>query len=882
MVTKIPYAAVPRGIFQPTTSSEDIDEIQTWLGEQHTLFLSLNRIHEEALREQRQSKSTWAIEENIILNGISASHIQYYTRLLTLVIQSNRELLDRITSREAPSASNSRSPSPPSSRFTSHISGTLLPILTLAQTLYASPNAVDLLGGQGIVGEELLHWLNSYDLAPTTEQGREIASSSEPYLHPTYWDYILRCTLRGFHSTVSTLLSTLLTLPSSALVKLIERIRGLVQVLPRSINFKTEEQFQSARREFHLNLMTVLAGLEGVMDKVQDELEEPSESEEEAEDLRLSLEAGLRVFLEVLVGKKERVIEAAEDWKEALAAWATLVDVGLQREGLKDALVKVKALRSSALGEGNEVESKQECIMIQLIKGELIEACEASADVDPYLAQILADFLTKLGLLGAESSAGKTEATSQITIAQKANLVYANTLLSTFGLWRMAMDYFAHAGVRGRARMTQVVLGVPLLEDRKQAADVDVQRMEDAEYDEQTAQTVQQNSEFQMVESVLDACNAFGLSREAKVVCRKISLHLSSTLKTPTPADARYGPAIVYALRSPPRGDLTVLRLIKKRMLDDLLARRVRQAGNSSSDNVVADRAVNWFVEQVRDIKRWLITAQRAAEHREREAEEAGRDNEEPQQQAGPFLSSRRRFGGPGADDEEEALLLDDEEEWIAQFGNLVPAPVLLLTSLAHYFRLKTREQSESKSQDFGSISASAFMVDLLNSGLLDGDWTAIGLYEVGTGLPSPISSSQELSSRTRSLLDDSMLYDVLRILESLLFNASLSSSEANYALGKLVEWISLGQDANADSASVFSFQSARCELDLLRFKVAAAIGISALGPKDPVFVVTTPGGVQHADGGGDTLWEEELLEAESANDNEGQGKGDVAMGDES
>ncbi|PWN29074.1 hypothetical protein BDZ90DRAFT_259133 [Jaminaea rosea] len=849
--TAKPFAAVSKGIFSPTTSAEDVEDIQQWLGQQHTFFLSLAKIHDEATSNVRTEVD--GDGDELVLedeDGPSSSHMPYYTRLFDLVIQSNRDLVQQLASQSAqddPSSSSSSSP-PSSSRFVPHLSRTTLPILALAQTLHLSPNAMALSHtSQGIVGEEFLHWLNSYDLAPTTEQGREIASSAEPHLHPTFWDYILRCTLRGFHSTVSTLLATLLSLPSPSLQGLVGRTRELVGSMPRSIHFKTEVQFKAARREFQLRLTGLLAGLEGVMDEVQGELEgELGEdddageeaAEEAAEDLRLSLEAGLRVFLEVLAGNKERVVEAAEDWKEALAAWGTLVDVGLKREGLGNALDKVKALRQD---DDQEATSIEEQIMIKLIKGRLAEAVEMCFEVDPYLAQVLTDFLTKIGALSAATIA-KSTLPQPPSLLHKCNLVYANTLLSSYGLWRMAMDYLSRAGTRGQSRMSQVLLGVPLLEAKKKSQQ---QQGDQEEYDDEA------QDEYHLAESVLEACGSFNLVTEARAVCRKLALHLSS----PSSADSdlpKYGPAIIFALRSPPRGDAMAMRIVKRRVLQSLLTRKYgdqKRAGSNKS-------AEQWIINQVREMKRSIVRWRRSEEEHLREQQEGNmEDNAEGVVKketnselglSGPFLrpriaaankvddgsaESRRRAA---AILEHEELLIDDEEEWNLVFGpSALPAPLLFLSSLAGYFRLKKAASNSAEAAAAASVS----LIDLLNSGLVDGDWVSILLYEVGSCL-----STLAASHATVGGVEETKLYDVLRLLEALLLSASLGGTERAFALQKLGTWCGAGgapsetdaedrgeDDEEQRSIDEVALRRAERELARLRLRVATALSIPAV-----------------------------------------------------
>lgn len=737
----------------------------------------------------------------LLLIRPSSSHLPYYTRLFHLVIQSNRDLLEQL----AETSSASTSP------YLPHLSRVLLPILTLVQTLYLSPNATDLQhAGEGIIGEELLHWLNSYDLAPTTEQGREIAASDEPYLHANYWDYILRCTLRGFHATVGTLLATLLSLPSKSLKTLVARMRELIKALPRSTEFKTEVQFKAARRDFHLKLMGILASLEGVMDEVQDELtssfEDREDPEEEAEDLRLSLEAGLRIFLEVLAGNRERVVEAAEDWKEALTAWGTLVDVGLKRDGLADALSKITNLRGEDLEEGAGLPDKAEQVMVKMIKGDLAGAAESMTALDPYLAQVLLDFSTKLRLLDDSDD----ESDEHVTPLEKANLVYSNTLLATYGLWRIAMDYLSEAGTSGTARMSQILLGLPLLE----SADDKKRRLarQPTEDENGEQRIVEEVDGFHLMESVLEACSTFGLEREARAVCRKLSLHLSSVASKDEKTAPRFGPAVIYALRSPPRGDIAVLKTIKGRMLEGLLERKSRVASTTTAT------AEGWFIDEVTEIKRWLIKVARR---------DALGDGQADAVQRGPFLNRTKRSLASRGDGfaEEDQYLLDDEEEFNHHFAQSLPPVLLFLTNLARFFKIKQESGN-------GPLSIT-FLLELLNAGLVDGDWTSVCLYEIGEALQRSGSTATE----------PALLYDSLRLLESITFSASLSGEEEDFYLGKLGQWTAGsrrvrgegGGGATAELKKEGLDRARRC-LQTFRLRVAMALGVGGLGSSSSIF----------------------------------------------
>ena len=197
-------------------------------------------------------------------------------------------------------------------------------IFRLAQVLYFSQDG----SGMGVVGEEILHWLNAHDVAPTTEQGHQIAQTAPPHEHPEYWDYLLRCVLRGFYATAATVLqSYALSSQSATLRGIAAETAQLLQNTPRSTAHAAEQSFQAAHRSWLAAVRALLSSTQHKMDAVQNELGA-------ADEVRLELEAQFRCLLELLAGVPERVLEFSEDWKEAVAAWGTLVQPMLKRDDL--------------------------------------------------------------------------------------------------------------------------------------------------------------------------------------------------------------------------------------------------------------------------------------------------------------------------------------------------------------------------------------------------------------------------------------------------------------------------------------------------------------------------------------------------------------------
>lgn len=144
------------------------------------------------------------------------------------------------------------------------------------------------------------------------------------------YDHVARCVLRGFHSAAASVLQSLTSHPSAAIVRVTTRSVSLLSRLPRSYNFTLEADFVSAHRAWIGAVRAELAGLEAEMD----EMEAEAGGGEEAEDARIEFEARFRCLLELMAGVRGRIFEACEDWKEALGAWGTLVQPALKRDDI--------------------------------------------------------------------------------------------------------------------------------------------------------------------------------------------------------------------------------------------------------------------------------------------------------------------------------------------------------------------------------------------------------------------------------------------------------------------------------------------------------------------------------------------------------------------
>lgn len=149
--------------------------------------------------------------------------------------------------------------------------------------------------------------------------------SDEPWEHDAFWPYLSRCLLRGFTSPAATFLRSLEQHPHPPIQKLAKTLASHLTVFPRSSDVKqypVDHQFLTAHRHWVTRLNAELATL-GKKGNWLGKGEDWSDWED-----------NFRIVVELMQGDEERVLEEANDWKEALGAWGVLVDVGLRRDDL--------------------------------------------------------------------------------------------------------------------------------------------------------------------------------------------------------------------------------------------------------------------------------------------------------------------------------------------------------------------------------------------------------------------------------------------------------------------------------------------------------------------------------------------------------------------
>ncbi|KAJ1017822.1 hypothetical protein NDA16_005138 [Ustilago loliicola] len=517
-------------------TSTDLKALYT---QTYTIFTSLQRIHQEALLADRAGQG--AAGTSVLP---SAETIQYYNRISEHYARAIQDYLERIQLDD----------SVDTAQFQAWRDAQT--ILRLAEVLYYPMDG----RGISVVGEELLHWLNSFDVAPTTEEGQEIAESAVPHEHPSYWDYVLRCVLRGFHTSAASVLKSLDSHSSPVIQRVSQKAAKLLSTLPRSTKFSMEHEFVAAHRSWLGSVRKLISGLEAEMD----EMEAEAGHTEEVEDERLEYEAQFRCLLELMAGVKDRIFEACEDWREALGAWGTLVHPTLKRDDVPTtAAIILEKFPIDGTIPGEVVER-------HLIKGEVRQAVQKAQQVDLWLGAHLGDLADKVGLLEDDQQPETRD------LRQELLLKYAQNLLDEQGLWRISIDYLAACGTEGRKKMSHVILSVPLDGPVPEAEEEDGEDADDAMdegVDGNDAGSSKKASVLARAEQVLRACSEHGLETEARVVCRRMSRSLME--------QGQYGVAIAYCVRA---SDTVLIRTIADHILGEYVTKGA-QAFNEIVDS---------------------------------------------------------------------------------------------------------------------------------------------------------------------------------------------------------------------------------------------------------------------------------------------------------
>ncbi|ORY69411.1 Nup85 nucleoporin-domain-containing protein [Leucosporidium creatinivorum] len=674
----------------------------------YTLFASLQKIAQDGTTDIYGAPSQPTQDQ-----------LSYYNRIIRLYQDALVQQLPIIQ------ADTTLSPSLKSHQLTHHAD--LHSILSLTQLLYLPNDG----RGDGLVGEELLDWVNTVDRAPSAEEGEELADLSRPWEHPNFWPYLHRCILRAHLLSSSTLLSLLASShPSPILRDLATLATDLLNTFPRSTAFRTEAEF--------LHKLRIWKAEANKSEKRAEELFAAAEEDEVLgadDDLRLDFETSFRCLFELLNGSESRVLEVAEDWREALGAWGVWVNPGGRREGVPATL--------QLITKSHPVDSTlpSEAVQSSLILGDVPRALQQSNLLSTWLVAHLSDLLYHLGVLDSPPPSSSSSNSYSTDLRTHFLLSYTDLLQSDPTLWRVTVDYLAACGEEGRARMRGVLKGVELSsEAAERVGEVEKSGAEEQGMDVEGAsekenadpeQREKENRQPSVVEEVLRVCSEQGLEEEMMSVCKVWSEQLI--------AQKRYGEAVSFCVRA---GDSKRIARIADRVLEEYVVH-----GQES------------FIAHVDSIPTSLLRPPSSSLHRDL----FGASSDD--------LTSASRASSPMGSDEGAGLQ--------APFSSRLSFLARYRDFFAFYARGDRRQ-------------AAGLLVLLLTSGVAPKGFYAVMLLDVLPLLSAPTTLDS-------LLITPSETYELLRILEELTSPISATGVDIYGHLDSLARLLGGGEEETGE-----------------------------------------------------------------------------------
>ncbi|KLO17911.1 hypothetical protein SCHPADRAFT_820586 [Schizopora paradoxa] len=310
--------------------------------------------------------------------------------------------------------------------------------LSLFRTLYLPEDGVE----DVPVGDELLDWLNTHFIEPSTEDGDQLSSLEHPWEDELFWPYLTRATVRGLLKSSIFFLRSLSSHPSENLQRIADRLVGLLEKHPRQIQFSTEREFFTASRRWKDRAKALRLELDRV-------------PEDDRNDGYENWWENVSDILGILEGREEileRVcVAVGGGWKEIVCTYGVWIDVGLRRSELPDVVGRTL---SNVPPDPTDAEDS---LHAELMQGRTKHALAIAAKIDNWLAAHVADLMVPIGLLDTE-----IDDITGLSIRDTYVLNYADYLHSDPGLWRLTVDYLCTCGDIGKEMADQILLRVPL------------------------------------------------------------------------------------------------------------------------------------------------------------------------------------------------------------------------------------------------------------------------------------------------------------------------------------------------------------------------------------------------------------------------------------
>ncbi|KAF9642653.1 hypothetical protein BDM02DRAFT_3105390 [Thelephora ganbajun] len=400
---------------------------------------------------------------------------------------------------------------------------------SLFQTLYLPDPDVE----HAPVGDELMEWLNTHFIEPSTEEGDVLSRLESAWEGEGFWEYLTRTALRGLTKATVFFLKLLSSShPSSYLQSLSDSLIPILEDQPHLQQFKTEREFTLAHHRWKNQVKALRV-----------ELHHVPEDEETRFDGWDNWWDRLSDIVAVLEGREDVLMRVVQDlgggWKEVCAAWGVFVDPRLRRQELPEVVERVIDVIPY------DPTDLEDIIHAQLLTGEVAKALVSAEKLDVWLSCHLADVMNALGLLQEAEEGEEVVDGTGTTLRQHHVLQYAEYLHSDPALWRITVDYMCACGEIGTYRADEVLLRVPLgFSSYSQPTGSDPGGKKTTVNDDRIADTEDEASRIRagdivgVLKEVNQCCFEHGREGVRRMVCRIAGKALMS--------EKQYGLAISY------------------------------------------------------------------------------------------------------------------------------------------------------------------------------------------------------------------------------------------------------------------------------------------------------------------------------------------------
>ncbi|KAG8706603.1 hypothetical protein FRC09_002328 [Ceratobasidium sp. 395] len=490
-------------------------------------FASLDHIPESTVEFYCDTYLTFTTIQNIAksLNNDSATQMlpdaqitNYYSRSIEQYINDAKKQITSLASQE-----------PLPSTYSTYVN--ILETLQLVQTVYAPP------GGQigGLVGEQLLQWLNTSHSVPATAELLRLSALPEPWSDPDFWPTLNKCILRGLSTSALGFLRRVAAHHPSPTLRAFVRddLVPVLEIHPRSSGFQRETAFIAA----HTRWRERVAGIRSTFDKAVGGDEGGEGDEDEWPRWVDELVGVLEGDASVVFALCNEAVEDGWGFREAIGVWGVWVDIGLKRTHL--AKVVERIVEEMPPDPTMPVQELHRAVLAM----EELEALEVAAELDPWLAAHLADIFEKVGTLDPHDEIVQTYG---ISLRDHFVLAYAEHLHSDPTLFEIELEYMGRCGVIGRERIAAVIGHIPVVPSPVDpaASTKPRPRLKSLGVDDQGQPTTPRLVDagmwdgYERVNKLLDVCDQFGLQDEAREICKVVAQHLTR--------EKLYGLAVSY------------------------------------------------------------------------------------------------------------------------------------------------------------------------------------------------------------------------------------------------------------------------------------------------------------------------------------------------